>query len=124
MSKYPFQEQEPWPVEGFPMDEMPHVQIRIKKSLHVTPVREYKCSEVYLYFWPVHKESDNIRIKMTNKAGKVLEPRRIRQCIARFKTEEEAYRFVHHMYQSKNEKHFFPPLSDTGNAGSDKTSRE
>ncbi|MDA8022476.1 MAG: hypothetical protein MPK05_05785 [Gammaproteobacteria bacterium] len=112
MSEYPFQDS--WPIEGFPMDEAPWVQIRIKQPSEST------YWEVRLYFWPTKNESDNIRVQMTNKAGKVLEPHRITQCIARFETKEEAYHFVHQMHQSKNKKHLFPPLSGIDNASLDK----
>lgn len=122
MLKYPFQES--WPIEGFAMDNERHVQIRIVSFLRAVPpvkgyppivgTRAYRWWEVRLSFLPGREGSgpDGPFIEIKNKAGRKLKARSVWQCIARFKTEEEAYRFVHHMHQSKNKKHFFPALLD------------
>ena len=128
MLKYPFEKSLPF--RGFAMDETQHVQIKVVKALQASPPvkgyppvdsfaqtgRYYVWWEVHLCFLPDPKYHDpdvNI-IGITNKAGKKLKARNVSQCIARFKTEEDARRFVHHMHQSKNKKHFLPPLPDSG----------
>ncbi|MDA8002905.1 MAG: hypothetical protein MPL62_16600 [Alphaproteobacteria bacterium] len=119
MLKYPFQEQEPWPVEGFPMADGRHVQIRA--SLGLRGEWPFQGWEVDLCFshGREYALASGHYIEIKDRTGKTLKANRVRQCIGRFRTEEEAYRFVHHMYQSKNKEHFFPLRLDVEDADPD-----
>lgn len=131
MSKYPFEES--WPVNGFTMADAQYVQIRVvgpvvqgsppfKGYPPIEGTRAYQWWEVILSFRTERKYSpDGFLVEVKNKSGKVLKSRSASQCIARFKTKEDAHRFVHHMHQCKNRRHFFPPFPDTDAAESEKT---
>ncbi|MDA8010423.1 MAG: hypothetical protein MPJ22_08485 [Pirellulales bacterium] len=122
MSKYPFEQS--WPSDGFAMDEAQHVQIRaIGPICQASPpvkgypsvdsrTRAYEWWEVHIFFMHKreHSRADGHHIQIKNKAGRILKAIDVSQCIARFQTKEDAYRFVHHMHQSKSKKHFFPSL--------------
>lgn len=119
--KYPFEPD--WPVEGFPMDESDFVQIRIHPDSAIKPPQKdypqknryekvYEWYEVFLCFRPSGKnETTDDRAKYletyNRKSGRKVKSRSAKQCIARFKTEEEAKFFVHKLYQSKKEGVFF-----------------
>ena len=52
--------------------------------------------------------SDYPYAEVRGKSGRILKETRKSRCIARFKTEKEAYEFIHHLHQSKSKKYFFP----------------
>lgn len=94
------------------MDDAPYVEIKALRTMRYA--QEYY--EVRLIFLPgsTYSSPDGHFVEIKNKTGKTLKARIVSQCIARFKTKEDAFCFVHHMHQSKNKqkKHFFPPISD------------
>ena len=120
-SEYPFQQD--WPIEGFPLNHGlgNFVQIRAistgrarppyKGYPQTTPGRSsYDWWEVHLCFRPYSSESvspDGSYITITGKSGRTLKERNFSRCIARFKTKDEAYAFIHKLHQSEKKENFW-----------------
>ena len=120
-SKYPFEKD--WPVEGFPIDHDrgKFVQIRAvgpivqgKPPYKGYPEGEkgcgyYKWWEVQLSFRPYNPKTspDGSYVTVTGKSGRTLKERWVGRCIARFKTEAEAFAFTHKLHQSEKKAFFW-----------------
>jgi len=127
-TRYPYTES--WPIEGFAMDDVHFVQVRIVRVTRSKPpyagypridsyTSAYEWWEVRLCFRPYGRSPSGGSPKCptyvevrSEKTGRLLKERWAKQCIARFKTEDEAKLFVHKMHQSKQKKVFFDEFSE------------